>query len=71
MFKYDFAIPFENSYVLIEYDEKHHGSPVRYRGIPLERAIEICNYIKQNDILKNWSAFNDNIPLLRLGYQDN
>ena len=71
MFRYDFAIPFNNSYILIEYDGEHHGTPVRYRGIPSERAEEICNCINQNDSQKNWFAFNNDIPLLRLTYINN
>ena len=75
MLKYDFGIPFsENNvtkYLLIEYDGEHHATPVRYRGIPLEKAEYICSYIIENDKLKNSYAFDNNIPLIRLKFSDN
>ena len=69
--RYDFGI-YENDKLLflIEYDGQQHYSPQRFGGISQEQAEK--NFIKQqhHDKLKNDYAKENNIPLLRIRYDE-
>lgn len=69
--RYDFGI-YENEKLLflIEYDGIQHYSPQRFGGISQEQAQE--NFIKtqHHDKLKNDYAKENNIPLLRIRYDE-
>lgn len=65
--KYDFGIYNKNNILigLIEYDGVQHFQPIEYFG-----GIDSFNYLQECDIIKNNYAINNNIPLLRIKYNN-
>jgi hypothetical protein len=59
-----------NHNLLIEYDGEQHFRPVQFYGISLERATINFKKTQYHDSLKNEYCKNNNIPLLRISYQD-
>jgi hypothetical protein len=66
--RFDFYIPDINT--LIEYDGEQHYRPVQFNGISIDKAVKIHKKAQHRDVLKNKFCEENNIPLIRIGYQE-
>lgn len=69
---FDFAIFDDNLELmcLIEADGHQHFKPVQFGGMSLERAKENLKVVQLNDTIKTNYCLQNNIPLIRISYQD-
>ncbi len=65
---FDFYIPEFN--FCIEYDGEQHYTPVRFRGISIEKAIHSFGRTQENDKIKTQYCLDNNIGLLRIPYTE-
>ena len=69
---FDFAI-FNDKLIityLIEYDGQQHYFPVRFNGMPQEKAEELFDKVKMRDKIKSDYCIENNIKLIRIPYWD-
>lgn len=66
--RFDFYVPHRN--LLIEFDGIQHFKPVCFSGIKMERAKEILKRCQINDSYKNKYCAENNIPILRIKYNE-
>ncbi len=64
--KYDFFLPDYN--LLIEFDGKHHFTPVQFQGVTIEKAQQLHDRIKLTDTVKEQFASENGIQLQRISY---
>lgn len=66
-YRYDFCIDDEDGDIicLIEFDGLQHFEPIPYYG-----GIEGLDARKKNDRIKNWYAYQNQIPLIRIRYDE-
>ena len=69
--RYDFALPLNDSFLLIEFDGKQHFQKVRWTNEHTDQQIQDrFEYLKSCDKLKNEYARKNGYPLLRVRYDD-
>jgi|ERR1035437_6590820 hypothetical protein len=66
---FDFYLPKQN--ILIEYDGEQHYVLKNFGGISIKKAEERFNLQKFRDDIKNKFALNENITLIRIGFNEN
>ena len=68
---FDFGIKKNNKVVaLVEYDGLQHFQPVRFNGMTKERALSSFEDCVKHDQMKDEYCFINNIPLLRIRYDE-
>ena len=69
--RYDYAIPYNNIYVLVEFDGKQHFQEVKWSSSTTAQQLkDKYNYIVECDQKKNEYAIQHNYPLKRIKYTD-
>lgn len=69
--RFDFALPLNDSFLLIEFDGKQHFEKVGWTTQESDQQIaDHFNYIQKCDRLKNEYALKHGYPLLRVRYDD-
>ena len=73
--KYEYIGPYVNRFLKIRIKCQVHGEfmhyhPIRFRGIAFSKAVELFNLTQKHDKIKSECAYQNNIKLVRITYND-